>query len=77
MVRHEAGEALAAIGDPSVCEILARYCNDPVREVAETCQLALRRIQYFQRKEEATENLVQGSYDSVGMFHFFFKEAFV
>ncbi|OWK12355.1 DOHH [Cervus elaphus hippelaphus] len=32
MVRHEAGEALGAIGDPEVLEILKQYSTDPVVE---------------------------------------------
>ncbi|KAM9848551.1 deoxyhypusine hydroxylase isoform 1-T1 [Aulostomus maculatus] len=48
MVRHEAGEALGAIGDPSVLELLTEYSQDPVTEVAETCQLAVRRLQWLQ-----------------------------
>ncbi|KAM5230472.1 deoxyhypusine hydroxylase isoform 2-T3 [Hipposideros larvatus] len=49
MVRHEAGEALGAIGDPEVLEILKEYSTDPVVEVAETCQLALRRLEWLQQ----------------------------
>lgn len=49
MVRHEAGEALGAIGDPEVLEILKQYSSDPVVEVAETCQLALRRLEWLQQ----------------------------
>ncbi|NXX75562.1 DOHH hydroxylase, partial [Urocolius indicus] len=48
MVRHEAGEALGAIGNPKVLDILKRYSEDPVVEVAETCQLAVRRLQWLQ-----------------------------
>ncbi|XP_077832524.1 deoxyhypusine hydroxylase isoform X1 [Macaca mulatta] len=33
MVRHEAGEALGAIGDPEVLELLKQYSSDPVIEV--------------------------------------------
>lgn len=33
MVRHEAGEALGAIGNPDVLEVLKQYSNDPVIEV--------------------------------------------
>ncbi|KGL89680.1 Deoxyhypusine hydroxylase, partial [Charadrius vociferus] len=33
MVRHEAGEALGAIGNPNVLDILKRYSEDPVVEV--------------------------------------------
>ncbi|KAM9796088.1 deoxyhypusine hydroxylase [Syngnathus typhle] len=48
MVRHEAGEALGAIGSPSVLDLLKAYSQDPVIEVAETCQLALRRLEWLQ-----------------------------
>ncbi|XP_039734255.1 deoxyhypusine hydroxylase [Pteropus medius] len=47
MVRHEAGEALGAIGDPEVMEILKQHSTDPVLEVAETCQLAVRRLEWL------------------------------
>ncbi|KAG5851448.1 hypothetical protein ANANG_G00093550 [Anguilla anguilla] len=45
MVRHEAGEALGAIGNPKVLDLLKEYSEDPVVEVAETCQLAVRRLE--------------------------------
>ncbi|XP_042339936.1 deoxyhypusine hydroxylase [Plectropomus leopardus] len=48
MVRHEAGEALGAIGDPAVLDLLKEYSQDPVIEVAETCQLAVRRVEWLQ-----------------------------
>ncbi|XP_039190723.1 deoxyhypusine hydroxylase [Crotalus tigris] len=48
MVRHEAGEALGAIGNPKVLDILKQYAEDPVVEVAETCQLAVKRLEWFQ-----------------------------
>lgn len=51
MVRHEAGEALGAIGDASVIPVLEEYSKDPVPEVAETCQLALDRLQWLQRND--------------------------
>ncbi|KAJ8278344.1 hypothetical protein GJAV_G00086610 [Gymnothorax javanicus] len=47
MVRHEAGEALGAIGNPKVLDLLKQYSEDPVIEVAETCQLAVRRLQWL------------------------------
>ncbi|XP_036090008.1 deoxyhypusine hydroxylase isoform X2 [Rousettus aegyptiacus] len=61
MVRHEAGEALGAIGDPEVMGILKQHSTDPVPEdqipcphcdlqsVAETCQLAVRRLEWLQQ----------------------------
>ncbi|XP_005999531.1 deoxyhypusine hydroxylase [Latimeria chalumnae] len=55
MVRHEAGEALGAIGNPKVLEILKHYSEDPVIEVAETCQLAVKRIEWLQNNEKDGE----------------------
>lgn len=73
MFRHEAGEALAAIGDPvnkfGVAEILKKYSNDPVVEVAETCQLALEMILW----RKSNGNIPRSQYDSIGLnFKFFF-----
>ena len=47
MVRHEAAEALGAIGDASVCDTLKKYSEDSAPEVAETCQIALNRIEWL------------------------------
>ncbi|XP_068449402.1 deoxyhypusine hydroxylase [Clinocottus analis] len=52
MVRHEAGEALGAIGDPVVLDLLKEYSQDPVIEVAETCQLAVGRLEWLQTRGE-------------------------
>ncbi|XP_051033262.1 deoxyhypusine hydroxylase [Phodopus roborovskii] len=49
MVRHEAGEALGAIGNPEVLDLLKQYSTDPVVEVAETCQLAVGRLEWLQQ----------------------------
>ncbi|KAK7488498.1 hypothetical protein BaRGS_00020283 [Batillaria attramentaria] len=65
MVRHEAGEALGAIGSPEVLEVLQQYAADPVVEVAETCQLALERVRWLQSKQNETENLLPNPYSSV------------
>ncbi|XP_035780905.1 deoxyhypusine hydroxylase-like [Anopheles albimanus] len=50
MVRHEAAEALGAIGDGSAEEILLQYSKDPVIEVAETCEIALERVRWLKQK---------------------------
>jgi deoxyhypusine monooxygenase len=63
MVRHEAGEALGAIGNPSCIEILAEYAKDPVIEVAETCEIALDRIKWLQEKEKLNDNNPYASVD--------------
>uniref|UniRef100_A0A8C2Z899 Deoxyhypusine hydroxylase n=1 Tax=Cyclopterus lumpus TaxID=8103 RepID=A0A8C2Z899_CYCLU len=56
MVRHEAGEALGAIGDPVVLDLLKEYSQDPVIEVAETCQLAVRRLEWLQTREKQIDD---------------------
>ena len=50
-MRHEAGEALGAIGTPECIEPLRQHQHDAVLEVAETCQLALQRIKFFESAE--------------------------
>lgn len=64
MVRHEAGEALGAIGDPQVIPILKEYSMDPVVEVAETCQLALDRLEWLQSNNQ-NKSLEKSPYMSV------------
>lgn len=63
MVRHEAGEALGAIGKRDVIDVLKEYAEDPVPEVAETCHLALNRIKWLQ--EKPTEGKDNSPYASV------------
>ena len=41
MVRHEAAEAMGAIGDHSILPILEKFSHDPLPEVAESCIVAL------------------------------------
>lgn len=52
MVRHEAGEALGALGDPVVLPLLEKYKADPIVEVAETCQVAIDLIHWKQKHPE-------------------------
>ncbi|GLC34047.1 hypothetical protein PLESTB_000831600 [Pleodorina starrii] len=53
MVRHEAGEALGAIGTEDCLTPLREHLNDAVLEVAETCQLALQRIEWLRDHPDA------------------------
>lgn len=48
MVRHEAAEALGAIGSAEVRETLHKYLTDPCVEVRETCEIALARVDWLQ-----------------------------
>ncbi|XP_077982079.1 deoxyhypusine hydroxylase-like [Glandiceps talaboti] len=65
MVRHEAGEALGAIGSESVLDILKQYTSDPVIEVAETCQLAVERVEWLHNENKNKEKLSDNPYKSV------------
>lgn len=51
-VRHEAGEALGAIGTRPCLAILHDHVEDGCLEVAQTCQLAVQRIEYFQGQRQ-------------------------
>jgi deoxyhypusine monooxygenase len=57
------GEALGAIGNPSVIEILEKYAKDPVIEVAETCEIALERVKWLQKKENLNDDNPYASVD--------------
>lgn len=48
VVRHEAAEALAAIGAQDAVPILREHLSDPSQEVAETCQIALDKLAWLQ-----------------------------
>ncbi|KAF7282701.1 hypothetical protein GWI33_002166 [Rhynchophorus ferrugineus] len=63
MVRHEAAEALGAIGSPEMIKILEQFKSDPVIEVAETCELALERIKWLQHPDDA--EITKNPYNSV------------
>ena len=41
MVRHEAAEALGAIGDRRAKPVLQNFLHDPLPEVSESCEVAL------------------------------------
>jgi deoxyhypusine monooxygenase len=67
MVRHEAGEALGALGGDSALAVLRVYANDPVVEVAETCQLAVDYVEWKNAGGDAKEKAgkVCCNYESV------------
>jgi deoxyhypusine monooxygenase len=61
MCRHEAAEALGAIGDESVLELL-REMRDNEKEVVvvrETCEIAVDRIEWENSKDKIEEKLKQ------------------
>jgi deoxyhypusine monooxygenase len=46
-VRHEAAEALANIGGDAALKAIRAHLEDPAQEVAETCQIALDKLNYL------------------------------
>ena len=48
MVRHEAAEALGAIGTEKCIAMLKEYCKDKDMAVAESCVVALDNINYWE-----------------------------
>nr|NVI76158.1 nero [Cucujiformia] len=64
MVRHEAAEALGAIGSERAIDVLEKFKNDSAIEVAETCQLALERINWL-KCSNGNVNILNSPYNSV------------
>ncbi|XP_059480222.1 deoxyhypusine hydroxylase [Neocloeon triangulifer] len=63
MVRHEAAEGLGAIGKDHVLPLLKEFANDEAVPVAETCQLAIRRIEWVRSGNEGGKDDFFGSVD--------------
>ncbi|KAI6647254.1 Deoxyhypusine hydroxylase [Oopsacas minuta] len=51
IVRHEAGEALGAIGDPTAIEHLQKHITDTSKPLSETCIIAIDRINFYQKQK--------------------------
>ncbi len=51
MVRHEAAEALGAIGNYAVMPILEQFVNHPMPEIAESCEVAIDLLEWCRSKE--------------------------
>jgi deoxyhypusine monooxygenase len=62
------GEALGAIGSAESLPVLQEHCEDKITEVAETCQLAVQRINWLldeKKKSEIDSAYQQNPYCSV------------
>jgi len=57
IVRHEAGEALGAIGSHQSLPLLQSYIEHPIQELAETCQLAIERIDWLTKNNNKKDPL--------------------
>lgn len=66
MVRHEAAEALGAIGDTGSLDLLRQYLeNDPLEVIRQTCELAIARIEWEQSTSAKTEKLGKSEFESI------------
>ncbi|EDK44284.1 hypothetical protein LELG_02463 [Lodderomyces elongisporus NRRL YB-4239] len=66
MVRHEAAEALGALGDKDSLDLLQKYfVNDPSLEIRQTCELAIERIKWENSESAKKENLEKSLYESI------------
>ena len=63
IVRHEAGEAIGAIGSKDALVLLRKYARHSLPEIAQTCQLALDRIDWLHNQQEGTS--LENPYHSV------------
>ena len=50
MVRHEAAEALGAIGDRTAIDVLERFVEDDEVVIAESCEVALDLLEWVASK---------------------------
>merc|ERR1712202_61146 len=65
IVRHEAAEALGAIGGAEVVTVLEQFSSDPVPEVRDTCQLAMSKLRYQALQGDSVDSInVYGSEDT-------------
>lgn len=66
MVRHEAAEAIGALGDKDSLPLLEDYYkNDPSLEIRQTCELAIERIHWEFSSKSKDENLETSLYTSI------------
>jgi len=63
IVRHEAAEAIGALGSEDSLDLLTKYCTDDSVEVAETCKMAITRIKWAKQSENS--DLGKNPYNSV------------
>lgn len=66
MVRHEAAEALGAIGDAECLDLLEEYFKeDPSLEIRQTCELAIERIRWENSDAAKEEKLETSAFTSI------------
>ncbi|QLG74660.1 hypothetical protein HG535_0G05430 [Zygotorulaspora mrakii] len=66
MVRHEAAEALGALGDKDSLDVLeTAFKEDPSVDVRATCELAIDRIKWQHSEKKTKESLQPSLYSSI------------
>jgi len=66
MVRHEAAEALGAIGNKQAVEVLQHYLKeDPLEVVRQTCELAIARIEWENSEAAKNERIAESMFSSI------------
>ncbi|TGZ85067.1 ARM repeat-containing protein [Ascodesmis nigricans] len=65
MVRHEAGEALGALGHEPSLPLLRKYKDDKEEVIAQTCELAIARIEWEISEQRNKEKLEQSAFASI------------
>jgi deoxyhypusine monooxygenase len=66
MVRHEAAEALGALGDKESLPLLEKYFReDPSLEIRQTCELAIDRINWEHSDRAKTETIEENVFYSI------------
>jgi deoxyhypusine monooxygenase len=66
ITRHEAGEAIAAIGDKASLPLLREFCDDACAEVAETCRLAVDGMEWKIKQAEGGDDAAAAAAASLG-----------
>jgi len=61
IVRHEAAEALGALGQASSLPLLEKYLHDESQVIRETCELAIARLKW-ENSPSAKEESIQPRY---------------
>ncbi|KAI0099974.1 deoxyhypusine hydroxylase [Nemania sp. FL0031] len=67
MSRHEAAEALGALGDASNIDFLQEFrdCEVEPRVIRETCEIAIERLKWLNSEERKQEEPYQSKFDSI------------
>ena len=66
MCRHEAAEALGAIGDEGSLDLLKKHCGaNEVDVVRETCEIAVNRIEWAISEKRKTERIRDSDFASI------------